>query len=414
MAFLKPDSEFTVNGLTVKQYFINEHNPNKISMPSKMTKPLIGITLHNTDDIKEASGTTDAEQYTRSTVNGNMGTVRVHYYVDDKVAWQNLPHDWQSWHAGQRGKGDAHGSAAGNAQTISIECIEVNEKAEDNAARLIAWLLDSNNMTIEDNLYTHNYWCNLRNGKKGSIDELNRLDDGYKNCPVYIRPHWDKFLNMVRKYMKNTKTETKTETTVKNTDKQDTTAQSTTAETTKDVVQYAVSPKENIISIYSYKNHKDKYVSTHFQVKEFADFENKKSDKVYSNEVKIHNRLVYLLERLFAELNCKYIIVNSGYRTTLHEKIVGNLNGDSYHTKGRAADITCYDKNGNVIDAKLVCITLEKLGAYGIGYINNRSVHVDTRSKTLKWFGDESEGVNILKSGYDHFIDYFAEKFGGV
>ena len=39
------------------------------------------LTLHNTDRISTAANTTPAEQYTRATVNGNMGTVRVHFYV---------------------------------------------------------------------------------------------------------------------------------------------------------------------------------------------------------------------------------------------------------------------------------------------------------------------------------------------
>lgn len=210
--FLRPDVVVNAYGLEVKQYFITDHNVNKISLPSKRVLPLLGITLHNTDDINEARQTTDPEQYVRSTVNGNMGTVRVHFYVDDDECWQMLPLDYQSWHAGQRGKYDQWGSEAGNAQTISIECImdgsgsEKDKRAEDNAARLIAWLLDQFGMTTA-NLYTHNYWCNVRNGKKGTIDELNKLNDGYKNCPIYIRPHWDEFLKKVRGYMQTLTTE---------------------------------------------------------------------------------------------------------------------------------------------------------------------------------------------------------------
>ena len=165
------------------------------------------LTLHNNDRISTAANTTPAEQYTRATVNGNMGTVRVHFYVDDVGAWQDLPIDYTSWHAGQKGKADAYGSAAGNMQTISIECImngsgdEKDCKARDNAARLAAYLLD----TYGGDLYTHNYWCNVRNEKKGSIEALNKLDDGYKNCPVYIRPKWDSFTELVKSYRKNNK-----------------------------------------------------------------------------------------------------------------------------------------------------------------------------------------------------------------
>lgn len=53
-------------------------------MPSaSMEGKIIGVTVHNTDWISVASGTTPAEQYTRATVNGNMKDVRVHYYVDN-------------------------------------------------------------------------------------------------------------------------------------------------------------------------------------------------------------------------------------------------------------------------------------------------------------------------------------------
>jgi len=34
---------------------------------------------------------------------------------------------------------------------------------------------------------------------------LNKLDDGYKNCPVYIRPKWDSFTELVKSYRKNNK-----------------------------------------------------------------------------------------------------------------------------------------------------------------------------------------------------------------
>ena len=76
MAFLIPDKiEVTPQGLTIKEYFLNAHNTNKISMPAKRQKNLIGVTLHNTDDIKEAAGTTDSEQYTRATINGGKGSL---------------------------------------------------------------------------------------------------------------------------------------------------------------------------------------------------------------------------------------------------------------------------------------------------------------------------------------------------
>ena len=107
--------------------------------------------MHNTDDLPNVED--DAEQYTRATVNGNMKSVRVHYYVDDIGAWQNLDEVYQSWHA-------ADGSGNGNTRTISIECIMTGKnqaqdiKARDNAARLSAWILFRYGLT-EKNLFTH-------------------------------------------------------------------------------------------------------------------------------------------------------------------------------------------------------------------------------------------------------------------
>ena len=176
-------------------------------MPAVMSGEPIGVTIHNTEDIAEAKGTTDPEQYTRATVNGNMGTVRVHFYVDDVEAWQNLPLTQQSWHCGQKGKSDNAKSVIGNAQTISIECIMGSVKdsaAEDNCAKLAAYILNKYNLTI-DRLFTHNYWCNVRNGVAGSVDELNTKPDGYKGCPIYIRPHWYEFKTVVYNYMRQFK-----------------------------------------------------------------------------------------------------------------------------------------------------------------------------------------------------------------
>ena len=89
---LKADKTTTLNGVTVNKYLLTKHNPNHIDMPTaSMEGKVIGVTIHNTQWISVATGTTPAEQYTRATVNGNMNDVRVHFYVDNKCAWQNLP-----------------------------------------------------------------------------------------------------------------------------------------------------------------------------------------------------------------------------------------------------------------------------------------------------------------------------------
>lgn len=182
MAILKPDKTITFGGVTVNEYLLTKHNPNHIAMPSvSMEGKIIGVTIHNTSWITTAAGTTPAEQYTRATVNGNMNDVRVHYYVDNVCAWQNLPLNLSGWHA-------ADGSGNGNRRTIAIECImssaynDKDKKSEDNCARLAAALLNKYKLSI-DCLYTHNHWYSR------------------KYCPAYILPHWDKFKAKVQSYM---------------------------------------------------------------------------------------------------------------------------------------------------------------------------------------------------------------------
>ena len=78
MAILTPDKTTTLGGVTVKEYLLTKHNPNRIDMPTaQLTGKVLGVTIHNTDRIKTAAGTTPAEQYTRATVNGNMKTAAV-------------------------------------------------------------------------------------------------------------------------------------------------------------------------------------------------------------------------------------------------------------------------------------------------------------------------------------------------
>lgn len=193
---LKPTKTTTINGVKVNEFLLTKNNPNKIAMPTASMN-YEGVTIHNTDDLANVHD--DAEQYTRATYNGNMNDVRVHYYVDDVCAWQNLPLTLQGWHA-------ADGKGKGNTTTIAIECImkdssgTENAKAEDNCARLAAWLLKQKGLGI-DKLYTHTHWLNVKHGKKGTTDYLNTAKNSYKNCPVYILPHWKEFKAKVKSYL---------------------------------------------------------------------------------------------------------------------------------------------------------------------------------------------------------------------
>ena len=200
MAILRPDTTTTLSGVKINEYLLTKHNPNHIDMPSvSMEGKVIGVTVHNTDWISVAIGTTPAEQYTRATVNGNMKDVRVHYYVDNVCAWQNLPLSLSGWHA-------ADGSVNGNRRTIAIECIMssaynvTDKKSEDNCARLAAALLKKYNLDI-NHLFTRTHWLNVRDGKSGSVDYLNTARNSYKICPLYILPHWAEFKKKVQAYM---------------------------------------------------------------------------------------------------------------------------------------------------------------------------------------------------------------------
>lgn len=200
MAILRPDTTTTLNGVKINEYLLTKHNPNHINMPSvSMESKVIGVTVHNTDWISVASGTTPAEQYTRATVNGNMKDVRVHYYVDNVCVWQNLPLSLSGWHA-------ADGSGNGNRKTIAIECImssaynSTDKKSEDNCARLAAALLKKYGFDI-NHLYTHTHWLNVRDGKSGTVDYLNTTRNPYKMCPAYILTHWAEFKKKVQAYM---------------------------------------------------------------------------------------------------------------------------------------------------------------------------------------------------------------------
>lgn len=190
MAILKPDSTITLGGVTVNEYLLTKHNPNKIDMPSVfMEGKIMGVTVHNTDRITTAAGTTPADQYTRATVNGNMNDVRVHFYCDNTCAWQNLPLMLPGWHA-------ADGSGNSNRRTVAIECImssaynDTDKKSEDNCARLAAALLKQFGLGVES-LYTHTHWLNV-------------MKNSYKMCPIYILPHWAEFKAKVQAYPSKT------------------------------------------------------------------------------------------------------------------------------------------------------------------------------------------------------------------
>lgn len=139
-------------------------------------------------------------------------------------------------------------------------------------------------------------------------------------------------------------------------------------------------------------------LSPHFNVQEF------KCKCGKEHEILLNTDLVDKLEKLYSALNCSKIIVTSGYRCKTHDKNVGG-SGTGQHTKGNAADICCYDQDGQPISSKIVCCKAQDIGFGGIANItaDYQYTHVDVRTGS-KWYGDEAKGNSTVTSD---FYSYF-------
>lgn len=160
----------------------------------------------------------------------------------------------------------------------------------------------------------------------------------------------------------------------------------------------SIDPQTSCIATYSLKNDGEKPLSPHFKVKEFG--------SSYTDVVLIDNRLLFILERLHEDFKMDKLVINSGYRTDEHSLDVGGYESD-LHTKGQAVDFTGYS-GGKEISAKDICCKLQSYeDVFGIGYINETSTHVDTRTRALVWFGDEKKGISLLRAGFNSFNQYW-------
>lgn len=198
MTFLTPDVIRVEHGLMIKEKIIpwgakwpKDYGTYKKGDKYKADRLLSNgtgkvkyITIHNTNDIKEAEGTNDAEQYVRATwPNANMKDARPHYYIDETDCWQILRDDEVGWHAGD-------GRGPGNETSIGIEIImdgtrsSADEKAFERGALLTAILMRKYELSI-DNIVPHKHW-------KPS-----------KNCPAYILRRWTEFIDLVVEYAEN-------------------------------------------------------------------------------------------------------------------------------------------------------------------------------------------------------------------
>ncbi len=131
----------------------NEYNQ-KYKLPGPMTGPEF-ITVHNTAEPFSAMQERDRVDFRR-----DDKSVSFHFTVDELGAVQLMPLNIHAWHAGDGAEGK------GNTSSIGIEICRSqyygrNERryrrAEDNAVKLCAWLLNYYKMDI-DKLRMHQDW----------------------------------------------------------------------------------------------------------------------------------------------------------------------------------------------------------------------------------------------------------------
>lgn len=239
MAILTPNETYTVNGVTVNEkiipdgtrwksaskaaaagFSVNSLYKKECMLTQNTGKPK-SVTIHNSSDIAKVED--DAEQFSRATYNENMGSQRVHFYIDDLGAWQLLKagtglckNDPEgsaevSWHAGDGSTPDG-----GNMTSISLEIVmndtsDHDRKARDNGARIAAWMLWKHHLTI-DALVTHTFWVNKAAGNyfENPDEQSTNPVPNKKWCPSYIfgsnnrtvaLTNWKAFKAIVKEYL---------------------------------------------------------------------------------------------------------------------------------------------------------------------------------------------------------------------
>ena len=163
------------------------------------------------------------------------------------------------------------------------------------------------------------------------------------------------------------------------------------------------------VKTYSLMKEGGKYCSTHTKVLEMRCQDG--TDKILIDE-----KLMVMIEKLFAALKCTKYVITSGYRTPAYDKKVGG-NGRGQHTKGTAVDCYFYGADGKIISAKEVSCIAQDLGFKGIANITSsyKAIHLDMRT-VGKYYGNEIYGTkNVTSDFYAYYgIDRIAlrKKYG--
>ena len=130
-----------------------------------------------------------------------------------------------------------------------------------------------------------------------------------------------------------------------------------------------------MIKEYSVLKDGNNNISEHFKIKEFA-------CKDGTDYLKIDYDLIPILER-FRQYVESPVIINSGYRTLLHNQKIGGRK-NSFHLYGRALDIPVLNTYKYLTTPELMARFFYTLKVKGI-ITYNWGVHIDTRENTYHY-----------------------------
>ena len=162
---------------------------------------------------------------------------------------------------------------------------------------------------------------------------------------------------------------------------------------------------------YNYSTDKNKKLSDHFSVGEFASPSDYNGN--YPTQILIDSDLIDVLEMVYSHFGADKCIINSGYRSSSCDKAVGG-SGYGPHTQGMAADAYYY-KNGSPIPSRLVACFLQDIDNSGIGYCcggNPNGTHIDVLARY--WHGDERDYSVTVSDYYSYTGTTRAEVYGSL
>lgn len=140
-----------------------------------------------------------------------------------------------------------------------------------------------------------------------------------------------------------------------------------------------------MVRTYSKAKDGDTYLSTNFQVKEFACNDG-------SDEILISDELVAILQQIRDHFG-KAVNISSAYRTKAYNTKVGGASS-SQHMKGTAADIVL---SGVAPTQVTQYVEYLQPTAGGIG-LYNTFTHVDVRTNRSRW--NSTSGKEVVVSGF--------------